>query len=413
MLSRDDIKHAILDGEIQIYPFETRNMTGIGYNLSATNFAFSINQGILLTVYSRTTPTGEKHYVIIPPNDTVLFFSKEFIKVNNRIAGTFHSKVGRVCQGLGHISTTLDPTWQGQLIISINNPTSTEIKFDLDEKSGNIFTLLFYRFRTPVNGNNIHDNNSGRCDLLLERFSEGTNVKYREKHLQLKEYIINEFANSLNGYDDFLNPSIQDKYTKKVQTLQKLKQRLEKDRLLIRENRYHLGNEGIYCPLNNDERGMITHCIMFKVREDTKFSAEEKKERKYIPFDLLLKDEFLDNQFEDALKVLNEYLKIIDYELGMINHNRRVEWQNKKTLEFAGEESELVFLRKKNRKDECVKRMWKVLAAIMLLICSFILAVVCLEIPDPITDIWIAVISGVLALLVPSFWKSFRSWLDE
>lgn len=413
MLSRDDIKHAILDGEIQIYPYETQNMTGIGYNLSATNFAFSINQGILLTVYSRTTSIGEKHYVIIPPNDTVLFFSKEFIKVNNRIAGTFHSKVGRVCQGVGHISTTLDPTWQGQLIISINNPTATSIKFDLDEKSGNIFTLLFYRFRTPVIGNNIHDNNSGRCDLLLERFSEGTNVKCREKHLQLKKYIINEFANSLNGYDDFLDSSIQDKYTKKVQILQKLKQRLEKDRLLICENRYHLGNEGIYCPLDSEERAIITHCILFKIREDTKFSDEEKREKKYISLDLLQKDSFLDKQFGDALKVLNEYLKIIDYELGMINHNRRIEWQNRKTLEFAGEESELVFLRKKNKKNECAKRMWRVLIAIILLIFSFIIAVVYLEIPDPITDVCIVVISGILALLLPNFWKNFLSWYGE
>ena len=165
MLSRNDIKQYIYSGDIKIYPFEQKNLTGIGYNLSTTNFAFSINRGVLLTVYSKTTSEGIKHYINIPPNDTVLFFSKEYISVSNKIAGTFHSKVGCVCQGLGHISTTLDPTWHGQLIISVNNPTNTNIEFDLDTKSGNIFTMLLYKFETPVEGVDIHDNNRGRCDL--------------------------------------------------------------------------------------------------------------------------------------------------------------------------------------------------------------------------------------------------------
>ena len=51
MYSREDIKNAIREGHLKIYPFEEENLTGIGYNISTTNFAFSINRGILLTVH--------------------------------------------------------------------------------------------------------------------------------------------------------------------------------------------------------------------------------------------------------------------------------------------------------------------------------------------------------------------------
>ena len=107
MLSRNDIEQALADGHLKIFPFDSKKLTGIGYNLSTTDFAFSINQGILLTLHEKTTENGIMRYVIIPPNDTVLFFSQEYIEVDNTIAGTFHSKVSCVSQGLGHISTTL------------------------------------------------------------------------------------------------------------------------------------------------------------------------------------------------------------------------------------------------------------------------------------------------------------------
>lgn len=110
MLSRDDIRLALAEGHLKIFPFEPKNLTGIGYNLSTTDFAFSINQGILLTIHRKITDSGIERYVTIPANDTVLFFSKEYIEVDYTLAGTFHSKVSRVSEGLGHISTTLDAT---------------------------------------------------------------------------------------------------------------------------------------------------------------------------------------------------------------------------------------------------------------------------------------------------------------
>lgn len=411
MLSRDDIKHNILEQRIQIYPFEKKNLTGIGYNLSTTNFAFSINQGILLTIHSRITTEGERHYVIIPKQDTVLFFSKEYIGVDNSIAGTFHSKVSRVCQGLGHISTTLDPTWKGQLIISVNNPTSKDIRFELDDSSGNIFTLLMYRFNTSVGGEKIHDNNSGRCDLLLKHFVEPKDTKVKEKHLELKAYIVDEFANSLNGYDNFLSQPINDEYTEKISDLQKLHQRLNKERVILREDRYVLGKSGEYYILQNQkEHDLIEQCTLYELRRDVDAALQTGNK---ITMEMLEKEFFRSDELRLALNVLDEYLKIIEYELEMLNHCRRIEWQNRKVLEYAGEESELVKLRERDKKTKWVKMNVFRCGVGLFLIAGFIYANKYMELPKSIITFFSAIIGGIIVLLVENIGKTMPFRKDK
>lgn len=407
MLSRNDIVQYILEGDIKIYPFQEKNLTGIGYNFSTTNFVFSVNQGILLTIYQKTTSQGIKHYVVIPANDTVLFFSKEFVAVSDCLAGTFHSKVARVCQGLGHISTTLDPTWQGQLIISVNNPTSKDIYFELDEEDGNIFTLLFYRFNSKVDGPNIHDNNRGRCDLLLKHFSQPIdNEKYQDKHLELKEFILNEFSNSLNGYDDFLNKTINDKFSLKIEKLKEMNERLEKDKILIEENRYMLGAQGKYKPIkNSDEKQLLESCILFELKKNYILSNYNGNQRSY-KLNIL---EFNEEILSDAIIVIDEYIKIISYELENINHQRRITWQNNKTLEYAAQTSELVILRKKEK----IKQLRHNLCLYVL--GGLVVAAICISVllygtfPSEINDICISVCGFIECLLVKQIFAVLSS----
>lgn len=333
MYSRDDIKKAIAEGHLKIYPFEEKNLTGIGYNISTTNFAFSINQGVLLKVCKDTSEQGYEHYIIIPPNDTVLLFSKESLETDNEIAGTFHSKVSRVCQGLGHICTTLDPTWKGQLIIAINNPTNKEIRLDLDKNSGNILTMLVYKLDHSVTGKNIHDNNKGRCDLLLSHFEKSRKILLKKKeHLELEEFIVNEFANSLNGYDDFMREDMKpDKYTGLVHKLKALKSRLENNLVIIAENRYVLGKGGKYRILRDkEERELLSNCSIFHLKNIKKEDLEREYQMDEIAGDS-----------KEVLSEIKQYLSIIDYELETINHIRRIEWQNGKIEEYASESSEL------------------------------------------------------------------------
>lgn len=337
MYSREDIKNAIREGHLKIYPFEEENLTGIGYNISTTNFAFSINRGILLTVHEDTIEKGKVHHVIIPAQDTVLLFSKELIETDNTIAGTFHSKVSRVCQGTGHISTTLDAMWKGQLIISVNNPTNRDIRFDLDRNTGNIMTLLISKLDNPVTGENVHDNNQGRCDLLLSHFKDDKKWWFfKTRHLELEKFIVDDFANSLNGYDDFINiENITDKYTKKINALIKLKERLENNAVIIRENRYNMGENGTYKILRNqEEEQLIKECTIFHF-----YPLSTNKVEEYTRKDI-------NDRTEAVLDRIEEYLSIIKYELETLNHKRRIIWQNRETEKYAAESSKIEKQRK-------------------------------------------------------------------
>lgn len=366
MFSRDDIKKAISEGHLKIFPLSMSNLTGVGYNLSTTNFAFSVNKGILLTVHQRTTSNGIEQYVFIPANDTVLFFTKENLVLDKTIGGTVHSKVARVCQGLGHICTTIDPTWRGQLIISVSNPTSESIMFELDKKSGNIMTMLLFRFDTMVTGTNIHDNNKSRCDLLLEHFTiPSKDKKNREKHLELKEFVVNEFADSLNGDDSFLHDDdkCNDKYSMKAKQLSQLKTRLENDKVLIEESRYTLGAGGEYKILRSDaETTLLKNCAIYELKEEVKRE---------------LPSGFLDISVHkiEIIECIKCLIDVITYELEMINHMRRIEWQNYKILHFAGEGSEIVRERRYQSRQKFRKKFWLPLLAMFAVTIALVIIV--------------------------------------
>lgn len=341
MLSRDDFIHALAHGHLKIFPFDPKNLTGIGYNLSTTDFAFSISRGILLTIHEETLSSGIRRYVTIPGNDTVLFFSKEYIEIDSELAGTFHSKVSRVSQGLGHISTTLDPTWKGQLLISINNPTNSDIEFDLAKSGGNIMTLLLHKLDTFVTGENIHDNNKGRCELLIAHFAKpSSNPKHQEKHLELEHFVREELANSLNGTDNFTSAEEPaDEYSVQLSELYALRERLKTERRIIQEDRYVLGGSGKYYCLNLHEWELIERCALFKIKSRSISSPKP-----------ALCEGIEKSNLASVMPLLNICIDVIDYEIDSIAHVRRIRWQNAMVRRFAGEDSELVTLRKRSAK---------------------------------------------------------------
>lgn len=401
MLSRDNIRQAMAEGHLRIFPFEEKNLTGIGYNISTTDFAFSINQGILLTIHQDIKDCGIMRYVIIPPNDTVLFFSQEYIEVDNTLAGTFHSKVSCVSKGLGHISTTLDPTWKGQLLLSVSNPTSQDVIFDLDKSGGNIVTLLLYKMDAVVTGGNIHDNNKGRCELLVSHFAKPSFKKFQEKHLELKDFVQNELADSLNGYDSFLDPNqSEDRYSSKVKQLQMLRNRLEKDRLIIAEDRYSLGGQGLYYCLKRDEIKLIQNCTLYEACSAAQSFSNA----------MLATKGLTAAKLKEAIPAIDNYLEIIGYELDMIDHIRRIHWQNVRTHMFAGEDSELVLLQQSAQKTKKRLCFWLPLSGIILVTAMFIFLLLSLkffkENPD-LQAIAVAIYMPIIVVLIEE-WQQFR-----
>lgn len=351
VLSRDDIIRAIRDGSLEVYPLDPRNLTGIGFNLSTTYFVFSLTKGALLPVLEEITTQGKEHCVYVPAGDTVLLFSREYIAVDNTIAGTFHSKVSCVCQGFGHVSTTLDPTWQGQLILSLNNPTKKAIKLNLD-KPGNIVTMLLYALDTPVTGPDIHDNNRGRCDLLLNRFAEPPEGSgYKEKFLELREFVVDKYADSLNGNDSFLGDGRDpDRYSKTEANLKRMKDRLSQELSFLANGDYLSSERVSITPIPfKEERDLISSCSYVRVcKKCDEFDLDDLC--KPVPI-------FSKDSAETAQKMVSACIRAIDYELNTIDHLRRVEWQNASVLTFAAADSELAVAQRRNREDKAKREM--------------------------------------------------------
>lgn len=119
-----------LEGLI-IAPYDPAKARGIGYNLSLSEMIYSITRKRLVPICREDQET----FFYLHPNETVLALSHEHLIVDDSIAGSFHSRVRMAAQGIGSISTTLDPGWKGMLMFSINNPTKNKIKVILSKNS--------------------------------------------------------------------------------------------------------------------------------------------------------------------------------------------------------------------------------------------------------------------------------------
>lgn len=137
--------------DLVIAPFDKAQAKGIGYNIAASDLFYSLKKSMPLKICHDDSGS----YAVINPNDTVLVLSYEYLKTNDFVAGTFHSKVRGAASGLGNVSTTLDPNWKGMLLISINNPTSSKIKVPITiKKDGktercSLLTLVPFRNTCP------------------------------------------------------------------------------------------------------------------------------------------------------------------------------------------------------------------------------------------------------------------------
>ncbi len=246
MMSDVDIRKAIADREMCITPFNKNNindkrLTPVGFNFSFSRFVVSLNQRSFLQIHEK----NDEMYFFLEQGDTAIALTNESIWVSKNIGGTFHSKVGYVSLGLGHISTTLDPYWQGQLLISINNPSKRKIKVVISRFiSGKwiystFITLCLYRMGTAAS--KPSDNKSARLDTLydiikhdvktkkqkqvvdtvkqmLTFMSEQENVNLSEKESDVEKEDIDHFINCHNA--------VLSEWDKKYPIIQKLSSRV-------------------------------------------------------------------------------------------------------------------------------------------------------------------------------------------
>lgn len=98
------------------------------YDLTPSIVAMSVKKGMLETVYKSKSANRNGYYIYVKPKDTALIVSNEYISLPSNVAGYVTSRVSNVVYGFGHISTTVDPSWNGALLIALSNPSNHSLK---------------------------------------------------------------------------------------------------------------------------------------------------------------------------------------------------------------------------------------------------------------------------------------------
>ena len=181
-----------------IAPYNESQVKGVGYNLTASNMVYSLAKRKLLTIYDYK----DGRYFKLGPHDTALVLSNEYFKLDSNVAGNFYSRVRRVSEGLGHISTTLDPNWQGMFLIAINNTTNRRINVQLstifegvEEKIG-IATVVLTGIKSEKDDDNTStlddfnlDNPAMRIDILKELSREPNHFMHNSGYRKFKKLV--------------------------------------------------------------------------------------------------------------------------------------------------------------------------------------------------------------------------------
>ena len=135
-----DIRRAQGDTLI-IEPFEDKNVTAVGYDVSVGNFVYAIGHGLL-------NPNNGVYRV--PSGATVQILTRETMWLSSKLAATVHSRVLLASRGLAHISTTIDPSWAGPLLITTTNLTKSELSLP---EHGTFATVVFHVLKTQTKTN--------------------------------------------------------------------------------------------------------------------------------------------------------------------------------------------------------------------------------------------------------------------
>lgn len=231
------IDKARKDGELVICPYSDRNLTPVGYNLSFSRFIVSLRKKAFVKIKHKE---GE-WYFYLKPHETVLVLTRETIWVSRFIGGSFHSKVSMVIRGLGHVSTTLDPGWHGQLLVPLNNPTKEKIKIVIakDGEKGKIFetfiTMILFRAQ-EASLNDKDDNKSARIELLEEILAKDK----RNKDAKYLWDFIQKLKNSISTMDIFVDMNDPTDRKEKIKRFQRehLKMITEMDNEFERINKF-------------------------------------------------------------------------------------------------------------------------------------------------------------------------------
>ena len=198
-LSNTDIFKECNSHGLMIIPFDQSRLKGASYDISPTIIAMSTKTGLLETVY-REKEYPFKHFIYVKPKDTVLTVSREYVSVPSNISGYVVSRVSKVAEGFGHVSTSIDPNWKGALLIALSNPSNKPIKIyvggssEATGGSNSLATISFHYLSSPCEeSDNKYE--GMRLDLLNK-------VKYSRRR-GLRAALVKTVHPNRRKYTDF------------------------------------------------------------------------------------------------------------------------------------------------------------------------------------------------------------------
>lgn len=196
----DLIRENNSENGLKIQPFDSeKGLKAASYDLTPSIIAMSSKTGMLENVYREKRYCDDSYYIYVHPKDTVLIISNEYLTVPPNIAGYVSSRVSKVVEGFGHISTTIDPNWSGAALIAISNPSNQLLKIYVgtNKKSPyQLATVTFHYLHTSCNPKDIEHHQTGmRMDLLQ-------NICYQNRH-NLRAWLRKVFYIHRRAFTDY------------------------------------------------------------------------------------------------------------------------------------------------------------------------------------------------------------------
>ncbi|MDB9430844.1 deoxycytidine deaminase [Microcystis aeruginosa CS-555/01A07] len=158
---------------LNIDNFEPNSLTPVGYDLRVGYQGFSWKRKKIINIQ-------EQKSIQIDPDDTVVIYTFESISLSMNISGTIHSIVRRVViDGLSHISTTVDPGWNGQLLIAIHNYRDIPVVLNYKDR---LCTICFYKMSSEATDNRrTEPNRTDIWDQLIAKSEERKRTDKKNK----------------------------------------------------------------------------------------------------------------------------------------------------------------------------------------------------------------------------------------
>lgn len=198
-------KNDIIDNEL-IYPHgDNNNYKASSYDITPTAVAMSTRSGMLETVYTdRNNHYQNVYYIYVRPKDSVLIISNEFISLPDNISGYVSSRVSNVARGFGHICTTIDPGWNGAILVALSNPTNSPIRIEVgtdDKSSRPLASLTFHYLSRKIEISPEHK--SMRLDILRKNAyfnQKGLKAWFRKTFFRKRRAYTDDFFNYVNAH---------------------------------------------------------------------------------------------------------------------------------------------------------------------------------------------------------------------